>query len=642
MNQAETAFLEAESRRAEALAQTLLLVALVVGVTLALSLIMGRAGERIATQLCVSIAAIVSLAVFSGNSGIVSFGHAAFMGLGAYLSGILTMPAAIQASALPNLPAFLADYELGLFASLAVVALFGAMVALLIGLPISRLSGASATIATLGILIIVHSVLVGTRDITRGSQTFFGVPRVTTLEIALGAAIVFICLARLYRESRYGLMLRAVRDNEPAAIAMGIEPRRARLIAWVASGALATVAGALYGHMLGAFSPRDFYFALTFSMVAMLVVGGMLTVSGAVVGVIVVTLLQDSVRQIEGGFALGPLEVPQIFGLTTATLGIVILLVIWLRPRGLLGYREASLPFLERLAARAMRRLDSLVPVRHEHEGVEADAEPGHSRDSVSIDGLTKHFKGLTAVDDASFAVPAGKVTGLIGPNGAGKSTIVNLMTGQLPASAGAVRLGTFNLLDLPAYRIAHLGVARTFQNNRLFEDLTVYENVLVPALAIGATRQEAAQRVARELNALDLLDVAHDRAGSLPYGARKRLEIARCLSLRPILLVLDEPAAGMNPEETADLAERLDHLGHERGYATLLIDHDLGFVNRLSSSIVVVNRGRVIAVGSPEQIQTNPDVIEAYIGTGRARSEEPEPVPLSPSIPFTAKGETP
>lgn len=636
MNQAANASSINLARKAEATAQTLLLVAVVIGVTLALSVTLGRAGERIATQLLVNIAAIVSLAVFSGNSGIVSFGHAAFVGLGAYLSGILTMPAAIQGSALPQLPGFLAAHQLGLMESLVVVALFGAVLALLIGLPISRLKGASATIATLGILIIVHSVLVGTRDITRGSQTFFGVPRVTTLEVALIAAIVFICLARLYRESRFGLELRAVRDNEAAAISMGIEPRRARLIGWVVSGAMATVAGALYGHMLGAFSPRDFYFAMTFGMVAMLVVGGMATVTGAVSGVIVITLLQDSVRQIEGGFSLGFIEVPQIFGLTTAALSIAILLAIWLRPQGLFGYREAGLPWLEGVLTALLRRLAGNAAAAQRPDP-DRKTDEGQAVDGVVIEGLTKNFTGLTAVDGTSFRIPSGTVTGLIGPNGAGKSTIVNLVTGHLPATAGSVRFGSLEMLDLPAHEIARLGVARTFQNNRLFDDLTVFENVLVPAMSAAVSRKDAVAQAMRELEALDLAGFAQDRAGSLPYGARKRLEIARCLALKPVLMILDEPAAGMNPEETADLGDRLAQLGRERGYATLLIDHDLAFVNRLSSSIVVVNRGRVIAIGSPAEIQVNPAVIEAYIGAGRGGAKESATVLQSQPFPANA-----
>lgn len=599
-------------------AQTAFLAVTVVAVAVALQVFLGRTGERIATQLCVNIAAIVSLSIFSGNSGIVSFGHAAFLGIGAYLSGILTMPSVIQGSALPNLPEFMAAHELSLLASFIVVAAVGAIIALVIGLPISRLNGASATIATLGILIIVHSVLVGTRDITRGSQTFYGVPRLTTLELALVASVVFVCIARLYRESRYGLMLRAVRDNEPAAVSIGINPRRARQIGWVVSGTLATVAGALYGHMLGAFSPREFYFTMTFGMVAMLIVGGMMTVSGAVWGVIVVTLLQDSVRQIEGGFTLGPVEFPQIFGLTTATLGLLILLVIWLRPDGIFGKREASLPGLQRLIRRRSRHHGASKEEDRSYKVSKSAIANQRSSNSLKIENLTKRFSGLTAVDCASFSVPIGTITGLIGPNGAGKSTIVNLLTGHLPSSEGSVRFGSADVLQTPTHRIAQLGLVRTFQNNRLFENLTVYENILVTALAAGYSRRKAVDIAQRELNALDLLSEAKELASSLPYGARKRLEIARCLAQEPTLILLDEPAAGMNPEETADLGKRLETLSQERGFGTLLIDHDLEFVNKLSSSIIVLNRGRVIAEGTPEDIRNNPDVIEAYIGKGR------------------------
>ncbi|MEO1103471.1 MAG: branched-chain amino acid ABC transporter permease, partial [Pseudomonadota bacterium] len=219
--------------------ETVLLVAAIIVVSVGMWLILGRYGERIATQMCVNIAAVIALSVFTGNSGIVSFGHAAFMALGAYASGLLTMPALLQRTAVPQLPEFLAGWELSFAVALLVVLVFGLLVAFASGLPISRLTGASATIATLGLLIIIHSVLIGAREITRGSQTFFGVPRVTTFEVALAAAVVFAILARLFRESPWGLKLRAVRDNESAAQALGINARRMRLIGWTVSGGLA-------------------------------------------------------------------------------------------------------------------------------------------------------------------------------------------------------------------------------------------------------------------------------------------------------------------------------------------------------------------------------------------------------------------
>ncbi|WP_075220598.1 branched-chain amino acid ABC transporter ATP-binding protein/permease [Acuticoccus yangtzensis] len=595
-------------RRAGAIGQTLVIVVALAAVSYALVFGLGRMGERIAVQMCVFVSAVVALGLFTGNSGIVSFGHSAFMALGAYTAGILSMPAMMQRTALAQLPDALKGWELSPWVALVPAAGIGLVAAGLSGLAIARLRGASATISTLGLLIIVHSVLIGAREITRGSQTFFGVPRVTTFEIALGAAVLFILAARLYRESRWGLMLRAVRDDEAAATALGINARAVKYGAWVLSGAMAAVAGALYGFMLGAFSPTTFYFGLMFSLVAMLIIGGMATVSGAVTGVVLVTLLQDGVRQLEGGGTVAGVELPAVFGLTTVALSAAILLVIWLRPDGLIGTREVRLPGHARLIA-------LLLPRREQ-----APAAPMHAAKELTISRLTKHFAGLTAVDCADFQVPPGQVTGLIGPNGAGKSTVVNLITAQFLADEGSIRFGTDELRGRAAHAIAPLGLARTFQNLRLFGTLTVYENVLVAALAAGHAGRAASALALREIAALELSDAATTTAAALPYGARKRLEIARCLASGPSLILLDEPAAGMNPDETADLGERLKRLTAERGIGLLLIDHDLEFVNRLSSSIVVMNRGKVIASGTPEAIRQDPAVIEAYIGRGRAR----------------------
>lgn len=585
------------------------LVLLVVAVTV-LTLVFGRAGERIAVQMCVNVAAVVALGIYCGNTGIVSFGHGSFIALGAYASGLLTMPAGLQRSALPQLPEFMAGFEVSIWLALPAVAVIGLAFAALSGSAIARLVGASATIATLGLLIIMHGVTIGAREITRGSQTFYGVPRVVDLTLALGMALVFIIIARLFRESAQGLFARAARDDLDAAAALGINPRRTRYISWCLSGALATIAGALYGHMLGAFSPASFYLGLVFAHVAMMIVGGMASVGGAVVGVIAATMLQDGVRQFEGGFDLFGIAVPAVFGLTTVALGLAILLVIWLRPTGIVGGFEFGPSGASPLVSKFGK---AIVP---------AQAPEAVEEATLSAQGLTKSFAGVKAVTDVTFDAPTGRITGLIGPNGAGKSTLVNLLTRQYEANSGATMFKNQDLTKMARENIARAGVARSFQNLRLFQGLTVYENVLVSALAAGHSKREAAAITARELTAFDLGDLAGTRASQLPYGARKRLEIARALAQDPSILLLDEPAAGMNPAETDDLATRLLDIGDTRGIGILLIDHDLRFVNRLSNWIVVMNRGALIAQGEPEDVQTNPAVIEAYIGRGRTAAQ--------------------
>lgn len=592
--------------RASNILRSLTAIAVLLVVVIGLNVLFGRTGERIAVQMCVNVVAVVALGIYCGNTGIVSFGHGAFMSLGAYLSGILTMPAALQRSALPDLPAFLSGFETTLWVSLPVVAIVGLVFAALTGSAIARLVGASATIATLGLLIIAHSVAIGAREITRGSQTFYGVPRETDVILALGAAMLAIVLARWFRESRWGLFARAARDDQDAATALGISARRTRFFAWCASGAMATVAGALYGHMLGAFSPASFYLGLVFAQVVMMIVGGMASVGGAVIGVMAVTLLQDTVRQFEGGATVLGVTLPDVFGLTTIVLGLAILLVIWVRPQGLVGGFELG-PGAD---ASLFKRIRSQV----------TPAPTAAMVDNATLrsTNLSKSFAGVKAVRDVSFEAPTGRITGLIGPNGAGKSTLINLLTRAYQADTGSAYMGDADLTRVTHHKVASHGVSRSFQNLRLFSGLTAYENVLSAALAAGHDRKTAEAITLRELDAFDLGDVAGFRADSLPYGARKRLEIARALAQDPKMLLLDEPAAGMNPAETDDLADRLIEVGKRRGVGILLIDHDLRFVNRLSDWIVVMHQGAVIAEGTPEDVRANPIVVEAYIGKGR------------------------
>ncbi|WP_245410594.1 branched-chain amino acid ABC transporter ATP-binding protein/permease [Notoacmeibacter marinus] len=561
----------------------------------------GPASERILTVFFISLTAVVGIGVYSGNSGILSFGHVAFMGIGAYASALLTLPSALKVATLRDLPEWLAMTELSLIPATLIAMAFTAVVALAVGAAIGKLEGSAATIATLGLLIIVHGIIIGWRDVTRGAQSFFGVPRVTDLVTAAAICVVALLLARLYRDSISGLRLRAGRENAIAAGAVGVSIRRERLISFVLAAAIMALAGAMIAHFLGAFSPKKFYFNDTFLLLAMLIIGGMSTVTGAVTGAIVITLVTEILRRLESGFSIGAFDVPPIFGTAQIGIGLIILLAMFRKVDGLAGSKEWE---------------ERVLPV----SGLPADGAVLPSVRSEKVlagEGLTMQFGGLTAVDDVSIRIAPGQIVGLIGPNGSGKTTLLNMLSGILTPTAGRIMHGGRDLTGLSSPSIANQGIARTFQNIRLFATLTVYQNVLVAALSTHGGRNAPA----RAYTALDRLGVTHHAAvdaGTLSYGDQRRVEIARALACQPQVLFLDEPAAGMNREETDALMEILRELSDDLGIGVLLVDHDLQLINRLSDHIIVLNEGRVIAQGTPGDIRKNKAVIEAYLGTGR------------------------
>lgn len=292
------------SPRTHMLAALSAIIAGAVGTALIASFL-GPAAERIVTVFFISLIGVVGIGIYSGNSGILSFGHVAFMAIGAYVSALLTLPSQLKIATLPNLPEWLATTEMGLLPATAIAMAVTGLVALLVGAAIGRLEGSAATISTLGLLIIVHGVIIGWRDVTRGAQSFFGVPRETGIWTAVAGVIVALVLARLYRDSISGLRLRAGRENAIAASAVGINIPRERLISFVLAGMTMALAGALLAHFLGAFSPKKFYFNDTFLLLAMLIVGGMSTITGAVTGAVIITLVTEVLRRLESGLSIG-------------------------------------------------------------------------------------------------------------------------------------------------------------------------------------------------------------------------------------------------------------------------------------------------------------------------------------------------
>ncbi|OAN92984.1 branched-chain amino acid ABC transporter ATP-binding protein/permease [Sulfitobacter geojensis] len=561
----------------------------------------GPATERILTVFFISLIGVVGIGIYSGNSGVLSFGHVAFMGIGAYVSALLTLPTQLKVTTLPKLPEWLATTEMGLLPATIIAMLVTSLVALLVGAAIGRLEGSAATISTLGLLIIVHGVIIGWRDVTRGAQSFFGVPRETGIWTAVIGVIVALVLARLYRDSRSGLRLRAGRENAIAASAVGVNIPHERLVSFVLAGAVMALAGALLGHFLGAFSPKKFFFNDTFLLLAMLIVGGMSTITGAVTGAVIITLVTEFLRRLEGGFSFAGLEVPSVFGTTQIGIGLIILFAMFRKPEGLAGLKE----------------WEECVFPRPASDTSALDMPKVQESDILTAKNMVMRFGGLVAVNDVSLTLKPGEILGLIGPNGSGKTTLLNMLSGVLRASEGDVMRGQDSLNRVPSHKIAERGIARTFQNIRLFPDLTVHQNVLVAALSThGGT--DAEPRTSAALARLNVATLAGENAGTLSYGDQRRVEIARALACQPSLLFLDEPAAGMNRQETDALMETLRGLTRDLGIGILLVDHDLTLINQLCDRIIVLNEGRLIAEGKPEEIRKDPAVIEAYLGPGK------------------------
>jgi branched-chain amino acid transport system permease protein len=589
-------------------------------------LIFPGSGERLVTLFMINVIAVIGFGVYSGNSGIISFGHAGFMAIGAYASGLMTINPIVQKTALPHLPEWLSGLGMPFIPALFVALLVVALVAVIIGIPVARLAGSSASICSLGFLVIVHVVLIASNDFTRGSQTFFGIPRAVNLWVALPFAMAAIAIARVYRDSSAGMQLRASREDEIAATAVGVNVRRHRFVSWVLGAILAGAAGALLGHFIGAFSPKDFYFNLTFTLLAMLILGGITTVSGAVLGAAVIMVVVEMLRKLEGGVDLSVVTLPGVFGLTDIGIGLAILTVMYRLQDGILGVREVDerLPFLQRLAATAPK------PVAR------PTVAPAESR--LSVQNVGKRFSGLVALENASFDIRPGLVTGLIGPNGAGKSTLINSISGVVPPSSGRVLIDDIDVASIPVHRVPVSGLARTFQNIRLFKNLTVLENVTVAASAIAEPNGDPRDAAHQCLTEVGLADCAEQLAGTLSYGAQRRLEIARALALRPRYLLLDEPAAGMNPTETTELMHVLDRIRTKYGLGLLVVEHDLKLIMRLCDVVVVLNKGQQIAIGTPAEIQSNPAVIDAYIGRRRTATRHAEHRPITAVSGFDAQ----
>ena len=345
--------MSAETRTARVTIAVLAALAVLAVAAYALPLLLSEYLTRLVLLMALNGILVLSLSLSNGFTGVFSLGHVGFIGAGAYASGILSLTVAQKVALLPHLPAFLGSISLPFLPATIAAGLFAALLAVIVGYPLMRLSGYFVSVATMGFLIIVNVVLINADAFTRGARTFTGVPLDTDLPWTFGWLAVTLLVLGLLIASPVGRAMKAVRDDTIAASAVGIGVMRTRLLAFVRGAFFAGVGGSLYAHYLGSFSPATFYFAMTMNLIAMLVLGGMGSLSGALIGVIGVSILSEVLRTLERGFDVAGHTVPPLYGASQIVLGLLFILIMIFRPKGIMGDRELTFGLAKRSANQA-------------------------------------------------------------------------------------------------------------------------------------------------------------------------------------------------------------------------------------------------------------------------------------------------
>ena len=578
---------------------------------------LSESARIITTSFLINLIAVLGYFTFIGTTGVGVFGHVAFTGIAAHLVALLTLAPAIKAEILPNLPVWLAHAHFGFWSGLLITVAAVGLFAFLIGIPICRMKEAPVGILTLCFLVMIYTVSVVWTDITRGVQPIDEIPHYVGLWTALFFAIAAIMIARFFKDSVIGLRLGASFQEKLAAQSLGVNVPSLRLVAWTLSAMFMAVAGVLLAHHLTPVIHSQFYLPYAFTMLAMLIVGGAATVSGAVVGASFMTIVIEILRWLGEGPQIGPIDMPEVIGLTMFGLGVALIFVMFWRREGIVGYSEIDEHFIRwrRICKIKREGPRSVLPAKFQPAELVLKSDRNYQT-ILKVAEVSKNFGGLKALDHVNLELASGEILGLIGPNGSGKTTLINVITGALYLSGGDITVGDTDISLWPPHKIACLGVGRTFQAIKIFANMTVLQNIMCGAVCPSTIDiQDPEERAFKLLYDFGLEDYAYQAASELPYGPQRTLEIARAVALDPLFLMLDEPAAGMIQQETNELVSVLKKLRTDYGIGLLVVDHDLPMIMGLCDRVVVLNEGKVIATGLPEAVQLNPAVIEAYIG---------------------------